>query len=102
MQTFIDTGSPRHQLRFEDLPRGFVKFPDRIVKGVADLAASHGYGEEYTRQSLVQNTLAWFYEGLPIAYRERPDGIEVLAIGFPEVAPYRRKPQADVHITQPS
>jgi hypothetical protein len=31
MQTFVDTSSPRHQLRFEELPRGIVKFPDHII-----------------------------------------------------------------------
>jgi len=102
MQTVIDTGSPRHQLRFEDLPRGLVTFPDHIVQGIADMAARYAYGQEYARQSLVQNTLAWYYEGIPVAYRERPDGIEVLALGFEEVARYRREPQAGIHITQPS
>jgi hypothetical protein len=102
MQTFIDISSPRHQLPFESLPRGFVGFPEHIVEGIAALAAKHGYGQEYTRQSVVQNTLGWFYAGLPVAYRERPDGIEVLALGFEEVAPYRREPQADIQIAQPS
>src|SRR5437899_9027594 len=102
MQTFIDTGSPRHQRSINKLPRGFVKFPDHIVQGVADLTAKFGYGEEYARQSLIRNTLAWFYEGLPVAYRELPSGIEVLALGFEEVGRYRRDPQAGVQVAQPS
>ena len=102
MQTFLDTQSPRHQLSFEELPRGFVQFPDAIVQGVANLAVKYGYGEEYARQSLIRNTLAWFYEGLPVAYRELPDGLEIMALGFEEVGRYRREPQAGVHICQPS
>ena len=102
MQSFLDNHSPRVQLPFEALPRGFVPFPDHIAQRVAQLAATCGYGEAYARQSLVRNTLAWFYEGLPVAYRERPDGIEVLALGFEEVARYRRQPQAGIQITQPA
>jgi len=96
------TPGPPRQLPFEELPRGFVKFPDTIVQGVANLAVKYGYGEEYARQSLIRNTLAWFYEGLPVAYRELPDGLEILALGFEEVGRYRRAPQAGVHIRQPS
>ncbi len=102
MQTYIDSNSPRHRLPFTELPRGHVRFPEHIVQGVANLASKHGYGEDYARQSLVRNTLAWFYEGLPVAYREVPDGIEVLALGFEEVGRYRREPQAGVQIAQPS
>jgi len=101
MQTFRDANSPRNQLPFEQLPRGFVKFPDHIVQGIAALAVKYGYGEEYARRSLVRNTLIWFYDGLPVAYRERPDGIEVLALGFEEVGQYRREPPTDVQIAQP-
>ena len=102
MQTYIDTNSPRHRLPFTELPRGHVRFPEHIVQGVANLALKYGYGEDYARQSLVRNMLAWFYEGLPVAYRELLDGIEVLALGFEEVGRYRREPQAGVHVAQPS
>ena len=77
MQTYVDSNSPRHRLPSTELPRGQVRFPEHIVEGVAKLAMKYGYGEDYARQSLVRNTLAWFYEGLPVAYRELPDGIEV-------------------------
>jgi hypothetical protein len=101
VQTFADLNSPRHQLPFEKLPRGFVPFPEHIVRGVADLAARYGYGEEYARDSVVRHTLVWFYEGLPVAYRELSGGLDVLALGFEEVAEYRRNRQPDVHIAQP-
>jgi hypothetical protein len=101
MQTFADLNSPRHQLPFERLPRGFVPFPEHIVHGVAELAAKYGYGEEYARDSIVRHTLIWFYEGLPVAYRELPAGLEVLALGFEEVAEYRRNRQPSVKIAQP-
>jgi len=102
VQTYVDSNSPRHRLPSTELPRGQVRFPEHIVEGVAKLAMKYGYGEDYARQSLVRNTLAWFYEGLPVAYRELPDGIEVLALGFEEVGQYRRQPQAGIQIAQPS
>jgi hypothetical protein len=100
MQTFSDLNSPRHQLAFMDLPRGFVPFPEHIVQGVAGLAARYGYGEAYARDSLVRHTLVWYYEGLPVAYRERPDGIEVLGVGWEETAPYDLAPEPGVKVVQ--
>lgn len=101
MQTFIDSNSPRHRLRFEELPRGIVKFPEHIAQAMADLAAKHNYGEEYARKSLIRNTLIWFYEGLPVAYRERPDGFEILGLGWEETARCERDPEAEVKVIQP-
>src|SRR6266446_7082980 len=92
MQTFADTKSPRHQLCFEELPRGFVKFPEHIVQGVAERTTEYGYGEEYARRSLLGNTLIWYYEGLPVAFRELADGLEVLALGWAETAKYELNP----------
>jgi hypothetical protein len=101
MQTFSDVNSPRHHLRFEDLPRGFVKFPEHIVQGIADRTVKYGYSAEYARRSLVRNTLVWFYDGLPVAYRELPDGIEVLALGWEQTAKYDLAPEAGVEVVQP-
>jgi len=67
MQTFADLNSPRQQLPFEKLPRGFVKFPDHIVQGMAERTAQYGYGAEYARRNLIYQTLVWFYDGLPVA-----------------------------------
>ena len=101
MQSFIDTNSPRHQLPFEKLPRGIIAFPDHIVQRIRDLAAQHGYSADYARKSLVRNTLIWFYEGLPVAYRELPTGLEVLGLGWEETAPYERSDGDGVKVIQP-
>jgi hypothetical protein len=101
MQTFSDPNSPANNLPFEELPRGFVRFPKHIVEGIARLKEQWGYGEEYTRDSLEWNTLVWFYDGLPVAYRHAEDGIEVLALGFEEVLEYERCPEPGVKVVQP-
>jgi hypothetical protein len=69
MQTFSDSGSPRARLPFAELPRGMVPFPEHIVSGIARAQKQWGYGDDYARDSLERHTLAWYYEGLPVAYR---------------------------------
>ena len=100
MQTFADLNSPRHQLPFDKLPRGFVKFPDHIVQAMVERTARCGYGEEYARRNLIRQTLVWFYDGLPVAYREHSDGIEVLALGFAETGRYELNPEEGVKVVQ--
>jgi len=101
VQTFGDLNSPRYRLRFEELPRGFVPFPAHIVEGIAWRKGQWGYGDDYAHASLEQHTLAWYYEGLPVAYRRAEGGIEVLALGFEEVAAYERHPEPGVKVVQP-
>jgi hypothetical protein len=101
MDHVIQTDSPAYQLPFEKLPRGFVKFPEFIVQGIAALAAKDGFGEEYARESLVRHTLIWYYDGWPVAYRERPDGLEVLAVGWDETTPYELNREEGVKVVQP-
>ena len=101
METFSDPHSPRHQLRFEELPRGFVPFPQHISEGIARQQEQWGYGDDYARDSLERHTLAWYYEGLPVAYRTATGGIEILALGFAEVAAYERQPESGVKVVQP-
>ncbi len=100
MQTFADANSPRYRLPFEELPQGVVRFPEHIVEGIADLATRYNYGAQYARDSLVSHTLAWYYEGLPVAYRELPEGIEVLALGFEEVGRLDLAREPDVKVVQ--
>lgn len=101
MQTFSDAMSPRQQLSFEQLPRGFVKFPDHIVESTRREQQKRGFSDEFARDSVVRNTLRWYYDGLPTAYRELEDGIEVLALGFEETGPYVLNPQEGVKVVQP-
>jgi hypothetical protein len=101
VQTFGDRNTPRQRLRFEELPRGFVAFPEPIIEGVARLQERWRYADDYARDSLERHTLAWYYEGLPVAYRSAAGGIEILALGFEEVAAYERQPQAGAKVFQP-
>jgi hypothetical protein len=101
VQTFNDVDSPRHRLSFADLPRGLVAFPPHIIEGVTRRRDELHYGDDYFRDSLEQHTLSWFYDGLPVAYRSIDGGIEVIALGFEEVAAYQRHPQAGVRVVQP-
>jgi hypothetical protein len=101
MRTFSDLNSPRHRLPFEELPRGFVPFPEHIVTSMAERTAQYGYGEEYARGNLVLQTLVWFYDGLPVAYQEHADGIEVLALGWEDTTKYELNPEEGVKVVQP-
>jgi hypothetical protein len=33
-------------------------------------------------------TLIWYYQGLPVAYKPLPEGIDVLGVGWEETADY--------------
>ena len=98
-----DLTTPRYQLPFEQLPRGFVPFPERVVEAVEYLQRKTGtrYTDEQRRQSLELHTLSYFYEGYPVAYRSVDGGIEVLAVGFEEAARFERCPEDGVKIVQP-
>ena len=90
MQHFIDPASPRQQLAFEQLPRT-VRFPPQIVAAVARHRMKYPaevFTEAYARKTLEQQTLAWYYDGLPVAYKPLPDGIEVLGVGWEETAKF--------------
>ena len=95
--------TPRDQLPLEQLPRGFVPFPERAVAAVEYIQQKTGksYTEEQRRQSLELHTLSYFYEGYPVAYRRVEGGIEVLAVGFEEAARFQRCPQEGVKVVQP-
>ena len=52
MQTFADLTTPRYQLPFEQLPRGVVPFPERVVEAVEYLQQKAGkrFTDEQRRQ----------------------------------------------------
>jgi hypothetical protein len=105
VQTFVDPASHRSQLSFDRLPRGVVKFPAHIVEAVGQERARFSpeiFTAEYARKSLEQQTLSWYYQGLPVAYKALPDGIEVLGVGWEEAAKYwPASPDPDVRVVQP-
>jgi hypothetical protein len=95
--------TPRYQLTLEQLPRGFVPFPERVVEAVEYLQQKTGkrYTAEQRRQSLELHTLSYFYEGYPVAYRSVDGGVEVFAVGFEEAAKFERCPEDGVKVVQP-
>jgi hypothetical protein len=105
MQVFIDPKSPRYQLSFEDLPRGVVQFPPHIVDAVGRERARFApniFTDDYARKSLEYQTLIWYYEGLPVAYKPVHDGIEVLGVGWEETAKFLPSSlEPDLKVVQP-
>jgi hypothetical protein len=43
------------------------------------------YDEAYAKQALDDLTLAWYFEGISVAYRPVSEGVEVLAVGEDEI-----------------
>jgi hypothetical protein len=96
--SFLDPTTPRYQLPIEQLPRGFVPFPDCIVEFFEKEQARMGFrfSEEYLWDSLERNTLVYYYEHLPVAYHSADGGVEVLAVGWEETLPYLKDPSVKV------
>ncbi len=88
MQQIIDPTTPRGQLPFDKLPRGFVPWPQRILDALEAEQARKGmrFADEYVKRHLETATLAYFYAGLDVAYRHAEGGIEVLALGWQEAS----------------
>ncbi|MCI0459753.1 MAG: hypothetical protein L0Z62_22615 [Gemmataceae bacterium] len=86
----IDHTTPRHQFAVDQLPRGFLPFPDRVVQAVEQLEHRVGQqlSDEQRREQLEKETLAYFYADLHVAYRSAEGGIEVLGVGWDEAAPH--------------
>jgi hypothetical protein len=98
-----DLTTPRFQLPFEQLPRGRVPFPQRILDGVEQHQQKTGYRftAEQLREQLEIETLAYYYLGYPVAYRPVPEGLEVLGVGQAEVARFWENPEEGVQVVQP-
>src|SRR4051794_16843162 len=87
---FIDTNAPRHNggrpSKPEELPHGLVLPPQVILDMVAEEAAQTPLMDDAYRKRLTDlYTLEYYYEGWDVAYRRAPQGIEVLAVGLPEI-----------------
>jgi hypothetical protein len=99
----IDPNTPRYQLPFEELPRGIVRFPARVIEGCELLQTKVGvrFTEDYLRESLEMHTLVYYYQDYYVAYRSVPGGIEVFGVGYDEVEPYRNARDGDVKVVRP-
>jgi hypothetical protein len=89
--TLIDTTNPWWNAPLDSRPRGLVRHPQHVVDWVTRERArlAPNYGDEYAKQSLDWLTVDWYYQGIPVAYRSRPEGVEILAVGYDEVAAFR-------------
>ncbi len=98
MMNYADPTMPRYQLSFDQLPRGFVPWPQRILDGLEAEERKKGFrfAEEYRVEGLVRNTLRYFFDGYDVAYRFADGGIEVLAIGWQEASAYLKDPTVKV------
>lgn len=101
--SFADLTTPRYQLPFEQLPRGIVKFPERVIEGCELQQAKAGmrFSEDFLRMTLERSTLVYYYQGYQVAYRSVPGGVEVLGVGYDEVEPYWDLEGSDVKVVQP-
>jgi hypothetical protein len=98
MQEIIDTAMPRYQLPFDQLPRGRVPWPQRILDALEAEQARKGFrfAAEYVQAHLEAATLRYFYEGFDVACRPVEGGIEVLGVGWQEASAFRKDPTAKV------
>jgi hypothetical protein len=99
----IEPDTPRYQLPFEELPRGFVKFPERVIEGceLQQQKAGMRFSEDFILMTLESGTLIYYYQGYPVAYRSVPGGIEVLGVGWEEIKPSWHMEGSEVKVVQP-
>ncbi len=90
MLDYADTTSPRYQLPFDQLPRGFVPWPKASLDLLEQLEAQKGFrfAEEFRERTLTLKTLRYFYDGLHVAYRPAVGGIDVIAVGWQDAIAY--------------
>jgi hypothetical protein len=72
-------------------PRRVVRPPQELVEQVAQDRAKFPpklYDDSYAKRVLDDWTLAYYFEGINVAYRSVPEGVEVLAIGDDEIGEF--------------
>jgi hypothetical protein len=92
---FIDLTLPAHDPNFPK-PRGLLAVPPQVAEQVASeearLLRERGIqiAPEARQGMLDRWTIHYYYDGAYIAYRQTPQGIEVLAVGWDEASKYLR------------
>jgi hypothetical protein len=98
MQEIIDPTTPRAQLSFEQLPRGFVPWP-KVIRDALDHEQQRKgfpFAADYVQRHLERATLRYFYDGLDVAYRAVEGGIQVLGVSWQEASAYVNDPTVKV------
>jgi len=69
-------------------PRGLLPVPAWVEEAIAEDRAGmeQYYTDEYAQKCRNYMTLRYWYEGHYIAWRETPEGVEVLGVGWDEVS----------------
>jgi hypothetical protein len=90
--TFFDANVPRCHGSPQEAPRGLVRPPEEIKAWVAQEQArlQPYYTDAYAKLILDDMTLAYYYEGVNVAYRSVPEGVEILAVGNEEIGRFHR------------
>lgn len=98
MQHIVDPITPRNLLPFEQLPRGFVPWPQIILDALENEQKKKGFrfADQYVQRHLERATLSYFYDGFDVAYRPAAGGIEVLGIGWQEASAHANDPSLKV------
>jgi hypothetical protein len=88
--SFIDSNAPRYPGPASELPRGLVVPPPEIRERITQEKAHHQpyFTDEYAKLILDDWTLAYYYEGMDVAYRSVEQGVEVVAIGAEEIGKF--------------
>ena len=103
MHTYTNPTTPRYQLPMDQLPRGFVPWPQRLLDALEREQQEKGFrfAEGYVLAQLQRETLRYFYEGIPVAFKLAEGGVEIVAVGWEETAPYKNLPGDEVRVVQP-
>jgi hypothetical protein len=85
----IDLTLPAHDPNFPK-PRGLLPVPPEVEEDVASEQArlQPYYTDEYAKRATDEMTLRYYYEGVYVASRPTPHGVEVLAVGWDEVTKF--------------
>ncbi|HEX5269704.1 MAG TPA: hypothetical protein VFW33_04410 [Gemmataceae bacterium] len=72
------------------LPRGYVAWPKYVLDALQAEQQRKGmkFADDYVQCHLERATLRYYYAEMHVAYRPVAGGIEVLAVGWPEVDRY--------------
>ena len=107
---FIDLNAPSLQGTLpkspKDLPQGLIAPPqvvrDQLRAADDKLLKEHGFrlSQEAMVRELSYQTLNYFFDylGYEVAYRETPDGPEVLAVGYEEILALTRGMSLEVQM----